>query len=219
LRTTAGSPAPRLLLSALAGLVLAAALAGPASAATLSAPAAIAPREIVAVTATGLVPGQRWGVYLARPQAGGINCIVPLARRTPAGAGKVVFSGRLPATMDCPAIPGAASAQPAPPGRTPVTPGRGYRLVVCVAAGADCRFMAVARRAVRVVAPGASCAAPPGVSSLRARGVACSVATAVARAPRAGLAGLRCRGTRDRTAGRTVFRCTRAGARVTFSGR
>jgi hypothetical protein len=219
LPTTAGSPAPRLILSALAGLVLAACIAGPASAATLSAPATIAPREVVAVTATGLGFGQRWGVFLARPRADGLNCIAPLARRTPAGGGKVVFSGRLPATMDCPAIPGAASAQPTPPGRTPVTPGRGYRLVACVAAGADCRFMPVARRAVRVVAAGASCPAPPGVTSLRARGVACSVAAGVARAPRASGAGLSCRGTRDRTAGRTVFRCTRAGARVTFARR
>ena len=209
MRTTAGSA---LVLSALAGLLL----AGPAAAATLRGPATAAPREVVAVTAKGLTPGQSWGVFLARPQATGLNCIAPFARRTPGRDGRAVFSGKLPATMDCPAIPGAASAQPTPAARTPVKPGRGYRLVVCLPAGADCRFMPVARLPVRVVRAGAACVAPRGVSSLRARGASCGVAAGVARGSRAGFA---CRRTRDRAAKRTIVRCTRKGARVTFARR
>ena len=113
---------------------------------------------------------------------------------------------------------------PDPPGQPggpePVEPGGGYRLAVfCAAEDPDACEGSAARRGVTVVPAGRRCA---GARSLRARHVRCAVARRVVRGARGGdrryrRAGLRCRGTFDPAGdGATVYRCTRAGARVTF---
>jgi hypothetical protein len=88
-------------------------LAAPAPAATLDAPGSVAAREAVAVMATGLEPGRRWAVFLAKEDANGLNCLARLARRTARDGGPTVFSGTVPASLPCPN--GVPSAQPAPP--------------------------------------------------------------------------------------------------------
>jgi hypothetical protein len=221
LRTTAGSALV---------LLTAGAFAAPASGATLEAPGSVAPREAVAVTARGLDPGRRWAVFLAREDANGLNCLARVASRTPRAGRATVFSGTTPASLACPQ--GVPSAQPSPPppgAPLPVEPGRGYRFVVCVPAGRDCRFMPVARRAVRIVRPGVPCrrvaftpASDHGAFQIRARNVDCAAARNVARGADDGdrryrRGGLRCRGTFDPSGlPKTVYRCTRARARVTF---
>jgi hypothetical protein len=211
-------------------VLVAGALAAPAPAATLDAPGSVAAREAVAVTARGLEPGRRWAVFLAKEDANGLNCLARLARRTAREGGPTVFSGTVPASLPCPnSVPPAQPAPPPPGAPLPVEPGRGYRFVVCVPAGRDCRFMPVARRPVRIVRTGTACrrvvftpASDHGAFSIRARNVACALARDVVRGAAEGdrryrRAGLRCRGTFD-PAGlpRTVYRCTRQSARVTF---
>jgi hypothetical protein len=169
------------------------------------------------VTATGLEPGRSWAVFLAREDPAGLNCLARLARRVPREGKPTVFSGTVPATLACP----QSGQQPAP-----VRPGQGYRFVACVPAGGDCRFMPVATRAVRIARPGVPCAdislGRRRATRIRARGVSCGIAQAAARGAAGGerrytRAGLRCRGTFDATApARTVYRCTRTRARVTF---
>jgi hypothetical protein len=224
LRITAGSA----LL-----LLIAGALAAPASAATLSAPGSLAAAEQVAVTATGLADGVRYAVFLAKDDFAGRPCLARLARRTARSGEPTVFSGALPGTVTCPreGIP-ASQPPPAPEppgGAQPVEPGRGYRLIVCEPAGRACDKVPAARRRVQIVRPGIECAtvvftpdSDHGAFDLRARNVTCAVATDVARGAIDGdrryrRAGLRCRGVFDpHGLAKTVYRCTRAGARVTF---
>jgi hypothetical protein len=223
LRTTAGS--------ALA-LLLAGAFAAPAPAASLQAPGDIAAREWVAVTATDLAPG-RWAVFLSRDDVTGRPCVARLARRTARAGEPTVFSGVVPSRLRCPPPPTAAQEppEPIPPNAPlPVTPGGGYRLIVCKPAGADCARVPVARRSTNVVRSGRKCpsvAFTPnsdhGAFGIRARNVSCAVAQDVARGSADGglrfrRAGLRCRGVFDEAGlPRTVYRCTRPGARVTFA--
>jgi hypothetical protein len=214
LRTTAGS--------ALA-LLIAGALAAPATAATLQAPANVAAREVVAVTAIDLAPG-RWAVFLAHDDLAGGPCLAQLARRTARAGDPTVFSGILPSQLLCP------SAPPLPGAQMPVKPGGGYRFVVCVPDGEGCEMVPVAQRLVHVARTGRRCepvAFTPnsdhGAFSIRARNVTCAVARDVARRseggdPRYRRAGLRCRGVFDDAGlAQTIYRCTRPGARVTFS--
>jgi hypothetical protein len=223
LRTTAGSALV---------LIVAGAVAAPASAASLQAPGSVAAREIVAVTATGLAPG-RWAVFLSHDDFAGRPCLARLARRTARTDEPTVFSGIVPSHLRC---QGGIAAQP-PPGPPPppdapmpVTPGGGYRFVVCVPAGRDCARVPAARRPVHVVRTGRRCASVTftpasdhGAFGIRARGVSCAVARDVARGGEDGdlryrRAGLRCRGVFDDAGlAQTIYRCTRPGARVTFS--
>jgi hypothetical protein len=223
LRITAGSPLV---------LLIAGAFAAPASAATLEAPASVAPSEAVAVTARGLEAGRRWAVFLAKDDANGLACLARVARRTPRAGKPTVFSGTVPSRLPCPnGVPSQVQpAQPSPPGAPlPVRPGRGYRFVVCIPSGRDCRFMPIARRSVQIVRPGVKCPtvvftpnSDHGAFNLRARNVTCAVATNVARGAVGGdrrytRAGLRCRGVRDEHGlPKTVYRCTGSRARVTF---
>jgi hypothetical protein len=220
LRTTAGSALV---------LLIAGAFAAPAPAATLDAPGSVAPGEQVAVTASGLTPGVRYAVYLSRDRLPGMPCLGRLARRTAQQGEPTVFSGALPTQLRCDdAIP--SSAQPEPPGTPrPVEPGGGYRLIVCEPAGRECGKVAEARRAVHVVPAGRRCPivvftpnSDHGAFELRARNVGCDVAKRVASGAVDGdrryrRAGMRCRGVFD-DAGlpRTVYRCVKPGARVTF---
>ena len=224
MRTTAGS--------ALA-LLIAGAFAAPAPAATLDAPGSVAPAEQVAVTATGLTGGVRYAVFLAKDGLAGLPCLARLARRTARDGEPTVFSGALPAQLRCEdAIPGT-SRQPDPPdppgAPRPVEPGGGYRLIVCEPAGRECEKVPEARRSVHVVPAGRACPmvvftpnSDHGAFELRARNVGCSLARRVARGAEGGdrryrRAGLRCRGVFDPFGlPKTVYRCTRAGARVTF---
>jgi hypothetical protein len=224
LRTTAGSA---LILLA------AGAFAAPAPAASLQAPGSIAAREVLAVTATGLAPG-RWAVFLSKNDYTGRPCLARLARRT-ARPDETVFSGVVPSGLKCPAPPTAQPpgppGPPTPPGAPkPVTPGGGYRLVVCVPAGDDCARVPVARRSTNVVRTGQRCenvaftpASDHGAFGIRARNVTCAVAREVARGGEDGdlryrRAGLSCRGIFDDAGlARTVYRCTRRGERVTFA--
>jgi hypothetical protein len=220
LRTTAGSA----LVFLIAG-----ALAAPAPAATLDAPGSVAPGEQVAVTASGLTPGARYAVFLARDGFAGLPCLGRLARRTAQEGEPTVFSGALPTHVRCDdRIP--LSAQPEPPGAPrPVEPGGGYRLIVCEPAGRECAKVAEARRSVHVVPAGRACPmviftpnSDHGAFELRARNVGCGVAARVARGAVAGdrryrRAGMRCRGLFDEAGlPRTVYRCVKPGARVTF---
>jgi hypothetical protein len=214
LRTTAGS--------ALA-LLIAGAFAAPASSATLRAPGSVAAREVVAVTAIGLEPGRRWAVSLSHDDFAGRPCLARLARRTARAGEPTVFTGLVPSRLRC--------QGPTPPDAPmPVKPGAGYRFVVCIPAGDDCRDTPVARRPVHVVRTGRKCAnvvftpaSDHGAFNIRARNVGCAVARDVARGAEDGdlryrRAGLRCRGTFDDAGlAQTVYRCTRPGARVTFS--
>jgi hypothetical protein len=208
LRTTAGS--------ALA-LLIAGAFAAPAPAATLQAPGSVAAREVVAVTATGLEPG-RWSVLLTHGDLAGAPCVARLARRTARLDEPTVFGGPVPSRLRC------------ENGFKAVRPGGGYDFIVCVPDAADCASVPVARRSVNVVPTGRRCAdvvftpaSDHGAFSIRARNVACSVARDVARGaedgePRYRRAGLRCRGVfDDALLAQTIYRCTRPGARVTFS--
>jgi hypothetical protein len=223
LRTTAGSALV---------LLLAGALAAPAPAATLDAPGSVAPGEQVAVTASGLTPGVRYAVFLSRDGFAGIPCLGRLARRTAQDGEPTVFSGALPAHLRCEdAIPSSGQPEPPDPPGAPrrVEPGGGYRLIVCESAGRDCAKAAEARRAVHVVPAGRACPivvftpdSDHGAFELHARNVGCGVAERVARGAVDGdrryrRAGMRCRGVFD-DAGlpRTVYRCVKPGARVTF---
>jgi hypothetical protein len=226
LRTTAGSAL---------SLLIAGAFAAPAPAATLDAPGSVAAREVVAVTATGLEGGVDYAVFLATDDFAGRPCLGRLARRTARSGRPTVFSGELPATVICPlegipVIGQPSPTEPEPPGGPqPVEPGDDYRLIVCVPDGRDCANVPEARRSVHVVPTGAPCpmlAFTPdsdhGAFSIRARNVSCAVARDVARGAVSGdrryrRAGLRCRGTFDpHRLPKTVYRCTRPGARVTF---
>ena len=214
------------------GLGCAVALASPAPAATLEVPGSVAAREVVAVTVKGLEPGRRWAVFMAKDDANGLACLARLARRTPREGKPTVFSGTVPASLPCPnGVPSQSrTALPRPPGAPlPVEPGRGYKFVVCIPAGRDCRFMPLARRSVRVVRPGRKCRtviftpnSDHGAFQLRARNVDCAIARDVARGAVRGdrrytRARLRCRGVLDQNGlPKTVYRCTRPGARVTF---
>ena len=227
MRTTAGS--------ALAVLLTAGALAAPAGAATMDAPGSVAPHEVVALTVDGIAGGP-WAAYLVTDDFAGRLCERMIAVRTPVAGRPTVFSGTVPATVECPSggIPGepSAAAPPPPPaphdpepptqpgGPQPVEPGGGYRLAVFCAASDPGRCEgSAARRGVTIVPAGERCA---GARRLRARNVPCAVARRVARRARGGdrryrKAGLRCRGTFDPAGdGATVYRCTRTGARVTF---
>jgi hypothetical protein len=221
LRTTAGSAL---------FLIIAGALAAPAPAATLDAPGSVAPAEQVAVTASGLTPGVRYAAFLSRDGFAGLPCLGRLARRTASEGEPTVFSGALPTHLRCSdAIP--SSAQPEPPGAPrPVEPGGGYRLIVCEPAGRDCDKVPEARRSVHVVPAGRECgtvaftpSSDHGAFELRARNVGCGVAERVARGAVGGdrryrRAGMRCRGVFDGAGlARTVYRCVRPGARVTFA--
>jgi hypothetical protein len=224
LRTTAGS--------ALA-LLIAGALAAPAPAATLDAPGSVAPGEQVAVIASGLSPGVRYAVFLARDGFAGLPCVGGLARRTAREGEPTVFTGALPTQLRCEdAIPASAQPEPPDPPGTPrpVEPGAGYRLIVCEPAGRDCAKVAVARRSVHVVPAGRPCpmvvytpSSDHGAFALRARNVSCGVAARVARGAVGGdrryrRAGMRCRGVfDDARLPRTVYRCVKPGARVTFA--
>jgi hypothetical protein len=216
LRTTAGS--------ALA-LLTAGALAAPATAATLQAPDSVAAREVVAVTATGLKPGKRWAVFLARDAFAGLPCFARLARRTAQADEPTVFSGVVASQLHC-QVP---TDVPSPP-PVPVRPGGGYRFLVCVPEGDRCDEVPVARRPVNVVRTGRKCASVAftpssdhGAFGIRASNVTCAVARDVARGSEDGdlryrRAGLRCRGVFDPAGlAQTIYRCTRPGARVTFS--
>jgi hypothetical protein len=221
LRTTAGS--------ALA-LLIAGACAAPAAAATLDAPGSIAAREVVAVTATGLEPG-RWAVFLSAEDYAGRPCLGRLARRTAESDQPTVFGGVVPSQLRCQGDGDAAQVPPAPVAPLPVRPGGGYRFVVCLPGGSDCAVAPAARRSVHVVRTGRACenvvftpGSDNGAFSIHARNVGCRVARHVARG--AGdsdrayrRAGLRCRGVFDAGAPlpQTIYRCTRPGARVTFS--
>ena len=223
MRTTAGS--------ALA-LLTAGAFAAPAPAASLDAPGSIAAREYLAVTATDLAPG-RWAVFLSHDDRTGRACLGRLARRTARPDEPTVFSGVVPARLECPPPPTAAQEpgpQPSPFGPMPVKPGGGYRLIVCKPAGDECGRVPVVRRATNVVRKGQKCpgvvftpASDHGAFGLRARNVTCDVAQETARGGEDGdlryrRSGLRCRGVFDDAGlARTVYRCTRPGARVTFS--
>jgi hypothetical protein len=222
LRTTAGSAL---------GLLIAGAVAAPAPAASLQAPGSIAAREQLAVTATDLAPG-RWAVFLTHADQTGRPCMGRLARRTARPDEPTVFSGVVPSGLRCPPPPTAAQQpEPTPPNALrPVTPGGGYRLVVCKPAGNDCARVPVVRRATNVVRTGEKCenvsftpASDHGAFGIRARNVTCAVAQDVARGADDGdlrylRSGLRCRGIFDDAGlARTVYRCTRPGARVTFS--
>ena len=193
----------------------------------------MAPGEAVAVTATDLAPGA-WTVFLSKDDFAGRPCLGPLARSSARSGEPTVFSGTLPTTIACPeqGIPGEAAQIPPPPpapkqpgGPTPVKPGGGYRLVVCVAddEGSDCEQVPADRVGVHVVPAGAPCdTAGRRVTNLRARNVTCTVATRVARGSRDGdlryrRARMACRGVRDD--GTATYRCVRAGARVTFTAR
>jgi hypothetical protein len=223
LRTTAGS--------ALA-LLLAGAFAAPAPAATLDAPGSIAAREVVAVTAGGLQSGKRWAVFIASGDFAGGPCRAQLASRRAHAGEPTVFSGIVPARLRC-QLPPTAAQVPAPdPFRefVPVEPGHPYQFVVCIPDGMFCRKAAVARQAVHAVPTGRACAplsftpaSDNGAFSIRARNVGCGVAHKAARAAEGGdlryrRAGLRCRGVFDDSRlAQTIYRCTRRGARVTFS--
>ena len=228
MRTTAGS--------ALAFLI-AGAFAAPAHAATLDAPGSIAAREVVAVTAAGLEPGTRWALFVASSDFPGGPCRAQLAARNARAGEPTVFSGVVPSRLKCQGpVPGAAQVPspapaPEPPmDSAPVEPGHPYELVVCVPDGMFCRKAAVARRAVHVVPSGRACApvgftpdSDDGAFGIRARNVGCAVARDVARGAVDGdlryrRAGLRCRGVfDDARLAQTIYRCTRRGARVTFS--
>jgi hypothetical protein len=220
LRTTAGSALV---------LLIAGALAAPAPAATLDAPGSAAPGEQVAVIASGLAPGVRYAVFLSRDGSADTPCLGRLARRTARAGEPTVFSGALPSRLRCEgAIP--SSSQPEPPGTPrPVEPGGGYRLIVCEPAGDECGKVAEARRPVHVVPAGRPCPivvftpnSDHGAFELHARHVSCGVAKRVASGAVSGdrryrRAGMRCRGVFDEAGlPRTVYRCTRPGARVTF---
>jgi hypothetical protein len=229
LRTTAGSALV---------LLIAGALAAPAPAATLQAPGSVAPAEQVAVTVTGLQPGVRYAVFLARDGFAGLPCRGRLARRIAREGRPTVFSGALPTHVRCDdTIPGTDARQqpepppgPVPPGAPrPVEPGRGYRFIVCEPAGQDCGKPPEARRSVLVVPTGRACPtvvftpdSDHGAFDLRARHVSCAVAERVAGGAEGGdrrytRARMRCRGVFDpHGLPKTVYRCTRRGARVTF---
>ena len=228
MRTTAGS--------ALA-LLIAGAFAAPAPAATLDAPGSVAAREVLAVTATGLDAGKRYAVFLTSSSVIGLPCYGRLARRTAEAGERTVFSGVVPAVLEC-EIPdeGAQVPAPAPSPGPPsagfkvVQPGGGYRLVVCVPAGKGCDLVPEDRVRVHVVPTGRRCApvaftpdSDNGAFSIRARNVGCAFARDIARGAADGdlryrRAGMRCRGTFDDSRlARTIYRCTRPGARVTFS--
>jgi hypothetical protein len=127
--------------------------------------------------------------------------------------------------------PGAAAAEPTPPNAPrPVTPGGGYRLIACKPAGDGCARVPVARRWTRVVRKGIKCASLAFTPAsdhrafgIRARGVSCGLVHDAARGGEDGdrryrRAGLCCRGVLDDSGlPRTVYRCTRSGARVTFA--
>jgi hypothetical protein len=210
-------------------VLCAGALAAPAPAATLDAPGSVAPGEQVAVTATGLTPGVRYAVFLSKDGLAGLPCLARLARRTARDGEPTVFSGALPTQLRCDdAIP--ARVQPEPPGTPrPVEPGGGYRLVVCEPAGRECDKVGVARRAVHVVPAGRRCPlvvftpdSDHGAFHVRARNVGCAVAERAARGavggdPRYRRGRFQCRGVFDDTGlPRTVYRCVKPGARVTF---
>jgi hypothetical protein len=187
------------------------------------------------VTATGLTPGVPYAVFLSHDDFAGRPCLGRLARRT-AREGATVFSGTLPATVTCPREGIPALQTPAPPmpppypgGPQPVEPGSGYRLIVCEPDERECAKVPEARLRVHVVPTGAPCetlAFTPdsdhGAFSIRARNVSCAVAQRVARGAVSGdrryrRARLRCRGVFDpHGLPKTVYRCTRPGARVTF---
>jgi hypothetical protein len=228
LRTTAGS--------ALA-LLIAGAFAAPAPAATLDAPGSVAAREVLAVTATGLDAGKRYAVFLTSSSVIGLPCYGRLARRTAQADEPTVFSGVVPAALEC-EIPDEGAQVPAPaptpgppsPGFMPVQPGGGYRLIVCVPEGRGCGLVPEDRVRVHVVPTGRKCdpvaftpASDNGAFSIRARNVGCAVAREVARGAEGGelryrRAGMRCRGIFDGARlAQTIYRCTRPGARVTFS--
>jgi len=123
-------------------------------------------------------------------------------------------------------------------GRLRVRPGRGFRLTVCVPTdGALCDGDTFSSRRLRILRTGRACGrvefqerTEDLASQIRAAGVRCRVAKAVAsrskpearrcfaRGSRAYRAeGFRCRGTADKSAlPRVIFRCIRRGARVTF---
>ena len=225
MRTTAGS--------ALA-LLIAGASAAPAPAATLEAPGSIAAREVVAATVGGLEPGKRWALFLASSDFPGGPCRAQLAAREPRAGEPTVFSGVVPSRLKCQGLPEAAQVPapgPEPPMEfAPVEPGHPYQLVVCIPDGMFCREASVARRAVQVVPSGRKCAAvvftpasDNGAFGIRARNLGCDVARDVARGAADGKlryrrAGLHCRGVFDDSGlARTIYRCTRRGARVTFS--
>jgi hypothetical protein len=226
LRTTAGSSL---------ALLIAGAFAAPAPAATLDAPGSIAAREVVAATVGGLEPGTRWALFLASSDFTGGPCRAQLALRGARAGEPTVFSGIVPSRLKCQGLPEAQVPAPTPgpaPPRdfAPVEPGHAYQLVVCIPDGMFCREASVARRAVHVVPSGRKCAAvvftpasDNGAFSIRARNVACAVARDVARGAEHGRlryrrAGLRCRGVFDDAGlSQTIYRCTRRGARVTFS--
>jgi len=231
LRTTAGSALALLIAGACAAPAAAAAPGGTGptagaaragAAATLVAPASIAAREVVAVTATGLEPG-RWAAFLASDDRAGRTCLGRLARRTARAGQPTVFSGLVPSGLVCRE---GVAATPAP-----VLVGAGYRLLICLPDGGDCDTAPAAAAPVRVVPTGRACASvvftpasDHGAFSIRARHVRCRVARDAARGAGDGdlayrRAGLRCRGIFDAGAPlpRTVYRCTRRGARVTFS--
>jgi hypothetical protein len=227
LRTTAGS--------ALA-LLIAGAFAAPAPAATLQAPGSVAAREVVAVTATGLTAGKRYALFLTGSNYADVPCFGRIARRSAPADEPTVFSGLVPSTLEC-EVPDEGAQVPAPPVPGPpspsikvVQPGGGYRLIVCVPAGNGCDLIPEARLRVHVVPTGRRCAAVAftpasdnGAFSIRARNVSCAVARDVARGAEGGdlsyrRAGLRCRGVFDDSRlAQTIYRCTRQGARVTFS--
>ena len=126
MRTTAGSALV---------LLIAGALAAPAPAATLDAPGSVAPAEQVAVTASGLTPGARYAVFLARAVLrdlrefggsrvltflsrdgfAGLPCLGRLARRTAREGEPTVFSGALPTHLRCSDALPSSAAQPEPP--------------------------------------------------------------------------------------------------------
>jgi hypothetical protein len=223
LRTTAGSAL---------GVLIAGAFAAPAPAASLDAPGSIAAREYLAVTATGLAPG-RWAVFLSHNDFTGRPCVARLARRIARPDEPTVFSGIVPSGLKCPPPPTSAQQppEPTPPSAPrPVLPGGGYRLIVCKPAGDDCARVPVARRSTNVVRTGQKCddvsftpASDHGAFGIRARNVTCAVAQEIARGGEDGdlryrRSGLRCRGVFDDAGlAKTVYRCTRPGARVTFA--
>ena len=224
MRTTAGSALV---------LLIAGAFAAPAPAATLDAPGSVAAREVVAATVGGLEPGRRWALFIASSDFSGGPCRAQLAAREPRAGEPTVFSGVVPSRLMCQGLPEAQVPGPGPEPPmefAPVEPGHPYQLVVCIPDGMFCREASVARRAVKVVPSGHKCAAvvftpasDNGAFGIRARNLGCAVARDVARGAEDGglryrRAGLRCRGVFDDAGlARTVYRCTRPGARVTFS--
>jgi len=213
--------------------VIAGALAAPASGASLDAPGSVAAKEVLAVTAHGLEPGTRYGLFLSHDDAIGLPCVGRIARRIPRAGEATVFSGIVPSTLKCSGVVPSQVPPPSPPRQDApfrVEPGGGYRLVVCIPAGRECDKVPEDRVRVHVVPTGRRCGtvvftpnSDHGAFRVRARNVTCAVARYVAGGaiggdPRYRRAGLRCRGTFDDGTALpgTIYRCRRPGVRVTF---